>query len=312
MNAEVEPSIHEPVARRSGAPVTALGLTLERLRPLLTQPGVTELCINRPHEAFIESEGGWRCESLPFADYDWCRGVARLIANATRQRVDEQSPLLSAALPTGERVQVVMPPATLRDTVSLTFRRPADRVWSLRDLSERRVFARTAQASVELDAAERELTQLLRAGAYEAFLKRAVRARKNILVSGATGSGKTTLAKALMLEIPAHERLITIEDAPELNLDQHPNHVRLFHSRGDQGQARVSARQLVQACLRMRPDRILLAELRGEEALDYLRNCNSGHPGSITSIHAASAALAFRSNSRRVDGFPAHRYWPHC
>jgi type IV secretion system protein VirB11 len=113
------------------------------------------------------------------------------------------------------------------------------------------------------------------------------------VVSGPTGSGKTTWTKALIAEIPAHERLVTIEDAQELVLDRHPNHVRLFYSKGGQGRSRVTPKQLLEACLRMKPDRILLAELRAEEAFDYLRNVNSGHPGSITSIHAASAELAF-------------------
>jgi type IV secretion system protein VirB11 len=124
-------------------------------------------------------------------------------------------------------------------------------------------------------------------------MRLAVASRKNIVVSGPTGSGKTTFTKALIREIAAHERLITIEDAKELVLDRHPNHVRLFYSKDDQGLSRVTPKQLLESCLRMKPDRILLAELRGEEAFDYLRNVNSGHPGSITSLHAASAELAF-------------------
>src|ERR1700685_2282399 len=124
-------------------------------------------------------------------------------------------------------------------------------------------------------------------------MRLAVRSRKNIVVSGPTGSGKTTWTKALIREIPTSERLITIEDAKELNLDRHPNHVRLFYSKDDQGLARVSPKQLLECCLRMTPYRILLAEVRGEEPFDYLRNVNSGHPGSITSIHAPSAELAF-------------------
>jgi type IV secretion system protein VirB11 len=126
-----------------------------------------------------------------------------------------------------------------------------------------------------------------------AFLRRAVRTRLNILVSGATGSGKTTLTRALIAEIDPRERLIAIEDAAELTLSNHANSVRLFYSKDGQGASRVTPKQLLAASLRLRPDRILLAELRGEEAYDYLRNVNSGHPGSITSVHASSAALAF-------------------
>jgi type IV secretion system protein VirB11 len=134
-----------------------------------------------------------------------------------------------------------------------------------------------------------------------------VTSRKNILVSGPTGSGKTTWTKALIREIPAGERLITIEDAKELVLDRHPNHVRLFYSKDDQGLARVTARQLLESCLRMKPDRILLAELRSDEAFDYLRSVNSGHPGSITSVHAASAELAFEQLVLLAKQSPAGR-----
>src|SRR5207302_9813444 len=143
------------------------------------------------------------------------------------------------------------------------------------------------------DGAGTELRGRLAGKQYEPCMRLAVRSRQNILVSGPTGSGKTTWTKALIREIPTEERLVTIEDAQELVLDRHPNHVRLFYSKDDQGLARVTPKQLLEACLRMKPDRILLAELRAEEAFDYLRNVNSGHPGSITSIHAGSCELAF-------------------
>ncbi|HEY2679457.1 MAG TPA: P-type DNA transfer ATPase VirB11 [Steroidobacteraceae bacterium] len=272
---------------------SALDLTLRALRPLLSDPQVTELCINRPGEAFLETQGGWRCESLPFASFDWCRRLAKLVANSTRQRVDEESPLLSASLPSGERVQIVLPPATTQGCVAFTIRRPSNEVWSLQELTARGLFRTTQRAREALDPAEEELLQLLQAQDYESFMRLAVRSRKNILVSGPTGSGKTTYTKALIREIPSEERLITIEDAKELVLDRHPNHVRLFYSKDDQGLARVTPKQLLESCLRMKPDRILLAELRSEEAFDYLRNVNSGHAGSITSVHAASAELAF-------------------
>jgi type IV secretion system protein VirB11 len=277
----------------SSADTSALELTLKALRPWLARPDVTELCINRPGEAFIETRKGWQQERLPFADFDWCRRLAKLVANSTRQRIDEESPLLSASLPTGERIQIVLPPATTSGSVAITIRRPSDQVWSIQELSQRGIFRSTRRAGDALDKTETELLRLLDAQEYETFMRLAVNARKNIVVSGPTGSGKTTWTKALIREIPGEERLITIEDAKELVLDKHPNHVRLFYSKDDQGLARVTPKQLLESCLRMKPDRILLAELRAEEAFDYLRNVNSGHPGSITSVHAASAELAF-------------------
>ena len=276
-----------------GVEASALELNLSALRPLLSDPDVTELCINRPGEAFIETRTGWRTQALPFADYAWCHRLAKLVANSTRQRIDEESPLLSASLPSGERIQIVLPPATSQQCVAITIRRPSDQVWSIEELTRSGIFRATRSATQELDSTEMELMSLLQGQQYDRFMRLAVASRKNILVSGPTGSGKTTYTKALIREIPSEERLITIEDARELVLDRHPNHVRLFYSKDDQGQARVSPKQLLESCLRMRPDRILLAELRAEEAFDYLRNVNSGHPGSITSVHAASAELAF-------------------
>ena len=274
-------------------PSSALELNLRPLRPHLDDPDVTELCINKPKEAFVETRRGWERRALPFADFDWCRRLAKLIANSTRQRVDEATPLLSASLPTGERAQLVLPPATTQGTVAITLRRPSENVWTIRELSARGIFRATRRASATLDETERELLRLLASEQYEAFMRLAVASRKNILVSGPTGSGKTTWTKALIREIPTSERLVTIEDAQELVLDKHPNHVRLFYSKDDQGLAKVTPKQLLESCLRMKPDRILLAELRAEEAFDYLRNVNSGHPGSITSIHAGSCELAF-------------------
>jgi type IV secretion system protein VirB11 len=275
------------------ATASALDLNLRALRPLLTRSDVTELCINQPGVAYVETREGWQREAIPFADFDWCRRLAKLVANSTRQRVDEESPLLSASLPSGERIQIVLPPATSAGCVAISIRRPSDGVWSIDELSASGIFRATRRANETLDDIENELLKLLQTENYKAFMRLAVVSRKNILVSGPTGSGKTTWTKALIREIPSEERLITIEDAQELVLDRHPNHVRLFYSKDDQGLARVTPKQLLESCLRMKPDRILLAELRSEEAFDYLRNVNSGHPGSITSIHAGSCELAF-------------------
>jgi type IV secretion system protein VirB11 len=276
-----------------GEYASALELTLRPLHPLLKSPDVMEICINRPSEVFLETRAGWRREPAVYADLDWCRRFAKLVANFSRQRIDETAPLLSASLPSGERVQIALPPATTQGCVAINIRRPSEEVWSVGELAQRGIFRQTRAAAAGPEEVEVELSSLIAERRYEAFMSLAVRSRRNIVVSGPTGSGKTTWTKALIREIPPNERLVTIEDAPELVLDSHPNHVRLFYSKDGQGLARVTPKQLLEATLRMKPDRILLAELRAEEAFDYLRNVNSGHPGSITSVHASSAALAF-------------------
>ncbi len=280
---------------------SALELSLRALRPLLSDPAITEICINRPGEAFVEAQPtpgserapGWHRVALAFADYDWCQRLAKLVANATRQRIDEETALLSASLPDGERIQVVLPPACAPGTVAITIRRPSAHTWTIAELEARGIFERTRAAADGLAESDARLSALLAAGRHAEFVRACVQARKNIIVSGPTGSGKTTFTKSLIREIPVEERLITIEDAAELDLGAHPNHVRLFYSKDGQGLAKVTPRRLLESCLRMKPDRILLAELRGDEAFDYLRNVCSGHPGSITSVHAASCALAF-------------------
>ena len=226
---------------------SALTLTMRALRPLLADPEVTELCINRPREAFVELRTGWQRHALPFADFEWCSRLAKLVANSTQQRVDSTAPLLSASLPTGERVQVVLPPATSPECVAIAIRRPADAVWSIDDLEQRGIFRRARRAADRLDDTEKELQRLLAAGDYAAFMRTAVAARKNILVSGPTGSGKTTWTKALIREISPDERLITIEDAQELVLDRHPNHVRLQFRKGSR-ESLFDFRKLGQHC----------------------------------------------------------------
>ena len=201
----------------------------------------------------------------------------------------------------------MLPPATTFGCVAITIRRPARVVWSIEELAHGGVFGKARCGSATAREVEAELRSLHAAREYPSFLRLAVRARKNILVSGATGSGKTTWTKALIREIPRCERLLTIEDASELILESHPNHVRLFYSKDDQGLARVTPKQLLECCLRMRPDRILLAEVRADEAFDYLRNVNSGHPGSITSVHATSAELAFEQLALLIKQSPAGR-----
>lgn len=303
------------------AELSSLDHYLQPLQILLHDEQVTEVCINQPYRAWVERYDGWLEQALPDCTYDWCVALAHLVANHTQQRVSAQQPVLSATLPTGARAQIVLPPVAPAGCVSITLRKPATRLWSLDELAGGRSqaagteFGKSATSLPDLfrdtvvlphpqalvtavppprPVAEQELTQLLHQRDFRRFLLRAVQLRKNILLSGATGSGKTTLAKALILEVPANERLITIEDVRELVLHNQPNSVSLLYSQGGQGQAQITGADLLVSAKRMRPDRVFVSELRtGDEAYDYLVSINSGHPGSITSVHANSAEGAF-------------------
>ncbi|GAJ95826.1 P-type DNA transfer ATPase VirB11 [Agrobacterium sp. SHOUNA12C] len=271
------------------------GVVRELLLPLsrfLKDTSLYEIVINRPGEVLTEGTKGWQHHALPDLSFEKLMRLARAIASYSNQAIDEVRPVLSATLPDEERIQVVVPPATTKGTVSVTIRKPSSVTLTLDDLEEGGLFSNVSSLNRHVESSDAKLDKILKAGNYATFLRAAVLARKNIIISGATGSGKTTLSKALIRHIPEHERIISIEDTPELVIPQ-PNHVRLFYSKGGQGLAKISAKDLLESCLRMRPDRILLQELRDGSAFYYIRNVNSGHPGSITTVHADSAALAF-------------------
>lgn len=272
---------------------------LAPLRALLDAPDVTELVINKPGEVGVETRGGWQWSQCAELSTPWLETLANSMANFTKQKVSAQTPICSTSLPTGERVQIVAPPACDLGLYSITIRKPSVRTFGLGELEEGGLFSQTREARGRHSDADEALLVLKREGKWAEFLELAVTARKNILISGATGSGKTTLSKALIQLIPSAERLLTIEDTRELVVP-HRNAVHLLYSKDGQGQAQVGAKSLLEASLRMRPDRILLQELRDGTAFFYLRNVNSGHPGSITTVHADSAALAFEQLSLLV------------
>lgn len=265
---------------------------LSPLSPFLCDKSLYEVIVNQPGKVVTEGAGGWRTHELPELSYDRLMRLARAIASFSNQSIDESRPILSATLPDDERIQIVIPPATTKATVSITIRKPSSVSLSLDDLESGGIFADVMSAPADTTYPDENLTKFYEVGSYKQFLREAVLTRKNIIISGATGSGKTTLSKALIRYIPDAERIISIEDTPELVISQ-PNHVRLFYSKGGQGTAKICAKDLLESCLRMRPDRILLQELRDGTAFYYIRNVNSGHPGSITTVHADSARLAF-------------------
>lgn len=215
------------------------------------------------------------------------------MAALTHQAINREHPLLSATLPDGSRIQFVGPPAT-RGPPAFAIRKHKSAKLTLEHYDDAGAFhsALVTRDESSHDGVLETVEQLLNDGNHVAALRAAVRGRLNILVSGGTSTGKTTFLNALIAEIPKSERLILIEDTPELQFD-HENAVGLISSRSPLGEAAVDANDLVSASLRMRPDRILLGELRGHEAFAFLRAINTGHPGSMTTIHADSADGAF-------------------
>ncbi|WP_269716701.1 P-type DNA transfer ATPase VirB11 [Caulobacter sp. NIBR2454] len=251
---------------------------------LLDQADVTDILVNRPGELWVERLGqGMERLDAPLLTGQTLSRLAQQIASLSHQGVSREHPLLSASLPDGSRVQVVLPPAT-RGEIAMAIRRHVVSDRTLDDYEAEGAFSDVALRPVDEDA---PLRRLLDDGEITAFLRQAVLARKTIVLSGGTSSGKTTLLNALLKEIPVSERLVTIEDAAEVKLE-HPNALGLIAARGVTGEAQVTAEDLLQACLRLRPDRILLGELRGREAFSFLRAVNTGHPGSITTVHADS------------------------
>ncbi|HEY1129967.1 MAG TPA: P-type DNA transfer ATPase VirB11 [Roseateles sp.] len=290
------PSTRDPGEQAWRGDATSVIEFLRPLRQHLDADGVQEVCVNRPGELFIETADGWRLVEAPEMTQERCLSLATAVATYGDQQINQERPLLSATLPSGERVQFAIPPAVSRGTVSITLRKPATVLRTLEDFERDGLFARTVCAAPgrgDLQPFEAELLRLKQARRFKDFLRLAVRERQTMALSGRTGSGKTTLMRSLVEEVPKHERLITLQDAAELTLPHHPNAVHLFYSKGAQGTARVTPKSLLEACLRMKPDRIFLAEVRGDECFHFVRLAASGHPGSITSVHAGSCALAF-------------------
>ena len=263
-----------------------LGTFLAPLLPYLSREDVTDLYVNRPGELWIETGSGTERLDLPQLDEASLWRLARQIAATSDQGITREHPLLAATLPDGSRIQICAPPAT-RSAIAVAIRKHNFQDLRLTDYFSAGAFARVGEAALTEKAVNRSLTALLDSGNIMEFLAAAVRARKTIVIGGGTGTGKTTFLNALLKEAPDHERLILIEDTAEIQL-AHENAVGLIAVRGRLGEAEVSPADLVQAALRLKPDRIIMGEIRGAEAMSWLRAVGTGHPGSITTVHANS------------------------
>ena len=233
------------------------------IEPLLQDSDISDILINGMSSAYVERRGRLEPVEVRFRDPQHLLHIAQRIAGSVGRRIDESSPMVDARLPDGSRVNIIIPPLAL-DGAAISIRRFVMQGTSLEDMAERQV----------LSPAMAELFHI------------AVKARLNILISGGTGAGKTTFMNALSREIPDGERLVTIEDAAELQLQQ-PHVVRLeTRTMSAEGTGQVTMRDLLMNTLRMRPDRIIVGEVRGAEANEMLQAMNTGHPGSMCTLHA--------------------------
>lgn len=264
-------------------------------RPWLDDSEITEISVNRAGEIWALRNGAWECHSLPELTFTQLDSVATAIAKYVGNDINDVRPILSAVLTNGERIQVVIPPACEHGTISLTIRKPSPALITMEEYRQSGFFDSVRPVSDALSDADNELLRLLEEQESYTFLTRAVELGKTIVIAGETNSGKTTLMKALMQQIPVTERIITVEDVSELFLPNHPNHVHLFYqaTSASSRSAEVTATELLKCSLRMNPDRIMLAELRGGETYDFLNIAASGHGGSMTSVHAGTCTLAF-------------------
>ena len=247
---------------------------LPALFPYLVMDGANDIVINQECEVFVDFGGHWEKfdksqhdNALLTSDYlsSFCRAIAAYSHNDW----GEHAPILSAQFPTGERVQCVHPPVV--NQISMTIRKPSNTVWSLNDLARKGFFKPPYT---------------------DAFFEQAVLDKKTIIIIGDTGSGKSTMARACLEAVPKNERIITIEDVSEIS-SSHENQINLFYPSEAKINDVVTPTLLLKSCLRMNPDRILLGELRGAEAFDFINTVISGHAGSITTCHALSCELAF-------------------
>lgn len=282
----------------------------------------TEIAINRPFELWTESDKGWQMYKMPELDYATLYRIANNFAIFNKLEINQKNPICSGILPAGQRGQVVIPSACELGTISITIRQPSQDRFSLSDYAnsgrldkwidkseiqtkntvipshlkdkiedERKEIEYLEELlgipeDVHLELFELRMLQAKANRDLEDFIKLGVANYQNFCLVGSTGSGKTTFTKAICDLVPSETRIITIEDTPELDLPNHPNRVHMFYKD-------VSPKDILRALMRMKPDRIFLTELRGDEAYDYLNTLNTGHGGSVTTVHANDCQSAY-------------------
>ena len=259
---------------------------------LFDNKAITEIVINRENEIFYEDSNGFHigtAEECARVTKNNLEKFANAVATSCGQKLNEGNTILGTTLPSDERIQIVIPPSVDKNQFSITIRKPMSKSLTLEQYQESGFFDDIVIGE-HYRPTDYQLAECLSKKDYLGFFRIAVESGLyNLAIAGATGSGKTTFMKACVNEIPEHERLITIEDVRELFSDKHDNIVNLLYpSEAKTTETSVTPARLLKSCLRMKPDRILLAELRAGEAFDYINAISSGHGGSITSLHAGT------------------------
>ncbi|TIQ37173.1 MAG: P-type DNA transfer ATPase VirB11 [Mesorhizobium sp.] len=273
---------------------------LAPLKRFLDDCEVVEVSVNRPGEVYVERLGADHMEHhrLPELTGAEIVNIGERVAATTNQFVSASNPLLSAALPSGERIQIILAPAA-PDGGALSIRKHRVSELTLEDYRDSGALDHVAVSRRGMNETDRRLAGLLGEDDIFGFIHAAIKNRVSILISGGTSTGKTTFLNACLRAVPQHERIITLEDTRELAPTQ-PNTVHLVASRGEQGKAQVTLQSLLEASLRMRPDRLLVGEVRGTEAFAFLRAVNTGHPGSMSTVHADTPLGAYEQLAMMV------------
>lgn len=254
--------------------------------------GLTEVAVNRPDEVFLKIRGKWECRKKALS-YDDCETFAAALADFNQDSLSVTKPVLSATLPTGERVQVVLPPVTRQGCISITIRKPSDVFISHDDFVAQGFYSKIdTMEAPKISSDTQKLIDLYKTNRIAEFVPECLRQGKTMVFCGGTGSGKTTFTNSLLEYIPHHLRIICIQDTPETKYRKHENVVDLFYPSEGGKESIITPAMLLRACFRMNPDRILMTEIRGGEAWDFLKAISSGHEGGVTTEHEKTPKAA--------------------
>jgi type IV secretion system protein VirB11 len=261
------------------------------IREFLDREDVYDLCINKPHQVYLLTPSGWTAHEIEAINQQWCESFVSFVSGYAKKTLDRTHPILSTELLTGERIQVLVPPAVSQ--ISITIRRPHSTPISLQKYLEDGLLDKARSSELTENSKVKQAKYLYDDNcSVEKCLQFCIENKLTTLFSGSTGSGKTTIANTLSAYISHDERIGVIEDAAEINLAQ-DNVVKMFFARNTKDPI-VTPDELLASCMRMSCDRIIFGELRGAEAFFFLDQVNTGHAGSITTIHASSAKKALK------------------